>query len=192
VGTPEITDSCCSPAWHPPQVVSGGEKITLAKGALACSGVSTGKVISALSERKSGRCSPNSSSGAPSPSGTTDITFGSSNKKMRGLRGPRAGCALNKLLVALISSGRASDSKKQGKLSGFGSALINVTVSSIVCGELDTPAGARQPAVGLRPVGGGGSFCGESPQPTLLSASSHAPQIERKRKPRGTRTTSAV
>jgi hypothetical protein len=55
--------------------------------------------------------------------------------------------------VAWICSGLASDSKKQGKLSGFGSALIKVTVSSIVCGESDTPAGARQPGVGLREPG---------------------------------------
>jgi len=72
---------------------------------------------------------------------------------MRGLRGPCAGCALRKLLVALIWSGRASDSKKQGKLSGLGSELISVTVSLIVRGAFDTPAGARQPGVGLREAG---------------------------------------
>jgi hypothetical protein len=71
------------------------------------------------------------------------------NKKMRGLRAPLAGCALNTLTLALTSSGRASDSRKQGKLNGLGSALINVSVSSIVPGELETPAGARQPGVGL-------------------------------------------
>jgi hypothetical protein len=71
------------------------------------------------------------------------------NKKMRGLRTPSAGCALNTLLLALISSGRASDSRKHGKLRGLGSALINVSVSSMVCGALETPAGARQPGVGL-------------------------------------------
>ncbi|MEI9950300.1 MAG: hypothetical protein WDO74_15305 [Pseudomonadota bacterium] len=93
---------------------------------------------------------------------------------MRGLRAPRAGCALNKLLVALICSGRASDSRKQGKLSGFGSALIKVTVSPIVRGESDTPPGARQPGVGLRGAGALEPDSG-SLQPKALSVRSQAP-----------------
>jgi len=52
----------------------------------------------------------------------------------------------------------------------LGNALISVTVSSMVCGEFDTPTGARQPGVGLRDVDG---FETEplvvSPQPKALS-----------------------
>src|SRR6185369_6406295 len=142
-----------SAAWQPPHEVSCGAGCTWTKGALGSSSVATGNTSSALSERNSGRCSPNSSSAAPSPSGTIDSKVDPWNKKMRGLRVPCAGCKLNKLMVAWISSGRASDSKKQGKLSGLGSALISVTVSAIVPGEADTPAGARQPGVGLREPG---------------------------------------
>ena len=107
--------------------------------------------------------------------------------KMRGLRTPCAGCALNKLLVAWTESGRASDSKKQGKLSGLGSALISATVSSIVRGESDTPAGARQPGVGLRPVGALGLEPG-SLQPTAPTIRSHV-QSEKRATKRSTATT---
>jgi len=105
---------------------------------------------------------------------------------MRGLRTPLAGCALKTLLVAPMANGRARDSKKHGKLSGLGRALIKVSVSAIVCGELETPAGARQPGVGLRPGGrlgfelglGLGSELG-SLQPTMLDSSSQAHKEER-------------
>ena len=56
-------------------------------------------------------------------------------------------CALNVLFVARICSGRASDSRKQGRLSGLGKAQVSATFSAIVLGELEVPSGARQPGV---------------------------------------------
>ena len=75
---------------------------------------------------------------------------------MRGLRVPWDCCALNKLFVALISIGRANDSKKHGNVSGLGSALISVTVSAMLAGAFETPAGATQAGLCGRAAGGGG------------------------------------
>jgi hypothetical protein len=64
------------------------------------------------------------------------------NKKIRGLRAPCAGCKLNRLFVAWIANGRASDSKKQGSVKGFGKALIKVSASAMLAGALEMPIGA--------------------------------------------------
>jgi len=62
VGTPEISDSGASLAWQPPQVVNWELNITPSNGALGSRAAETGNTSSALSERNSGLCSPNSSS----------------------------------------------------------------------------------------------------------------------------------
>ncbi len=68
----------------------------------------------------------------------------SENKKMRGLRAPDEGWALIRLIVACIFSGRASACRKQGKVTGAGSALMRSMTLAIVCGDVGAPSGATQ------------------------------------------------
>src|SRR5688572_17425956 len=65
---------------------------------------------------------------------------------MRGLRAPTAGWALITPSVAYANTGRASDSRKQGNVTGLGKAFTRLIACRMLLGAFDTPSGAWQRA----------------------------------------------
>jgi hypothetical protein len=88
--------------------------------------------------------SPISSKFRALPSGTIEWMMPSLNRKMRGLREPMAGCALNKLRVATKRSGRSSAWRKHAKLSGLGKPFTKATVSAMDGGLPVVPGAGAQ------------------------------------------------
>jgi hypothetical protein len=74
------------------------------------------------------------------------------NRKMRGLREPTAGCALNKLTVATKRSGRSSAWRKHATLTGWGKPFTRAIVSAMEEG-LPVVPGAGAQGTGLLATG---------------------------------------
>lgn len=115
--------------------------------------------------------SPISSKFLALPSGTIEWMMPSLNRKMRGLREPTAGCALNKLRVATRRSGRSSAWRKHATLTGWGKPFSKETVSAMEEGLPVVPGPGAQ---------GTGLPATEAASPLLLHARTRPQQAKQK------------